>query len=216
MATDRDTATRGEQTRQAILKAAQELFLSQGYNGTSMRQIARRAGGIAVGGIYNHFSSKEDLFRALLEVHSPYDEILELLENLDGEDGPDLIRKALPGLQKIMLENAVFFDLVLIDVREGGGNAIRRLGNRVFPHLVAFAQRVMAAGGLRSDFDTFTLMRLMASVAIGFLITEMIAYSEGRLLFPNVPDFDEAYWFDALVEFVLHGVAAPEGEQAGG
>ena len=35
--------TRGEQTRQAILQAAHDLFIKQGYHGTSMRQITREA-----------------------------------------------------------------------------------------------------------------------------------------------------------------------------
>ena len=36
--------SRGEKTRQRILDAALELFCRQGYHGTSMRQIATRAG----------------------------------------------------------------------------------------------------------------------------------------------------------------------------
>ena len=52
-----ESSTKGERTRQEILQSAHQLFLKNGYHGTSMRQIAEGAG-IAVGGIYNHFASK--------------------------------------------------------------------------------------------------------------------------------------------------------------
>ena len=55
-----DTLTKGERTRQTIEEAAYELFLENGYSATSMRQIAERAE-LALGGIYNHFSGKEEI-----------------------------------------------------------------------------------------------------------------------------------------------------------
>ena len=61
----RNRQARGEQTQKDILQSALELFLNHGYHGTSMRRIAQQAG-IALGGIYNHFSSKEDLFVKIL------------------------------------------------------------------------------------------------------------------------------------------------------
>ena len=57
---------KGELTRSAIVEAAHQLFTTQGYHGTSMRQIANNAG-IALGGIYNHFANKEILYCAVLD-----------------------------------------------------------------------------------------------------------------------------------------------------
>lgn len=53
----------------AILGAASELFAMNGYQRTSMSDIAARAG-ISVGTVYNSFSSKAEL---LLEVFRAYD-----------------------------------------------------------------------------------------------------------------------------------------------
>ena len=44
---------------------AERLFAAQGYDGTSLRQIADRAD-IKQPGLYNHFSSKEALYEAVL------------------------------------------------------------------------------------------------------------------------------------------------------
>lgn len=50
--------------REQIVLAAARLFVEHGYAGTSMRQIAERAGMLA-GSVYHHFPAKEDLFVAI-------------------------------------------------------------------------------------------------------------------------------------------------------
>ncbi len=70
--------TRGEQTRTTILQVAHDLFIKQGYHGTSMRQIAQQAN-LALGGLYNHFSSKEQVFKAVFLAFHPYHEVLPLI-----------------------------------------------------------------------------------------------------------------------------------------
>jgi AcrR family transcriptional regulator len=56
----------GRQTRLAFLDAALELFADKGYFGTSLRDIAAKVG-VRESALYNHFTSKEALFDALLE-----------------------------------------------------------------------------------------------------------------------------------------------------
>lgn len=59
------TKTKGERTANRIMDIAEELFAAHGYDGTSLRQIAEKAD-IAQPGLYNHFSSKEALYQAVL------------------------------------------------------------------------------------------------------------------------------------------------------
>lgn len=51
----------GEKTRENILHQAAELFNTQGYAGASISDIMK-ATGLKKGGIYNHFTSKEQLW----------------------------------------------------------------------------------------------------------------------------------------------------------
>jgi AcrR family transcriptional regulator len=53
---------RAQQTRAAIIDAALELFRSNGYEATTMRAIAQRAG-VSTGNAYYYFSSKEELIQ---------------------------------------------------------------------------------------------------------------------------------------------------------
>lgn len=52
--------------RDRVLDAAAERFVHQGYAATTLRQIAADVG-IKAGSIYHHFSSKEELFAAILQ-----------------------------------------------------------------------------------------------------------------------------------------------------
>ena len=51
-------------TRERILDVALDLFVAQGYDGTSLRQIAEQLG-VTKAALYYHFESKEDILRAL-------------------------------------------------------------------------------------------------------------------------------------------------------
>jgi len=54
---------KGEQTRELILKSALDLLQDHGYEKTTMRAIARRAG-VSLGNAYHYFGSKELLIQA--------------------------------------------------------------------------------------------------------------------------------------------------------
>ncbi len=58
--------SKSERTEAAIVDAALELFAEYGYEATTMRQIADRAG-VSVGNSYYYFASKEALVQALYE-----------------------------------------------------------------------------------------------------------------------------------------------------
>jgi TetR/AcrR family transcriptional repressor of nem operon len=66
---EKEKTKKGEVTRLAIEDAAISLFLEHGYHATSMRQIADQAG-LALGGIYNHFKSKEALAAEILTAYA--------------------------------------------------------------------------------------------------------------------------------------------------
>ena len=55
--------TKGEQTRALILNSALELLREGGYEQTTMRAIAKKAG-VSLGNAYHYFTSKEHLIQA--------------------------------------------------------------------------------------------------------------------------------------------------------
>jgi AcrR family transcriptional regulator len=70
-------------TRDRILDVALELFTTQGYDKTSLRQIAERIG-FSKAAIYYHFASKDDILMALhLRLHEFGREALKALGEAD-------------------------------------------------------------------------------------------------------------------------------------
>jgi AcrR family transcriptional regulator len=84
-----------EETRRKLLKSARKIFARDGFEAARLEDIAKDAGHTR-GAFYAHFSSKEDLFFALLE-HQAYEhqvEIQRLLSPLNnGKDKLHAIRE---------------------------------------------------------------------------------------------------------------------------
>ena len=66
-ARQRKPQARGEATRQKILDAAENLFSVQGYDKTSIAEIATAAS-IGVGTLYHHFADKRSVLLALVDI----------------------------------------------------------------------------------------------------------------------------------------------------
>ena len=90
--------TKGEQTRREIVRKAAPLFNQKGFAGTSLSDLMA-ATGLQKGGIYRHFSSKEELAAEAFD----YAWQKAVSERLDGlEELPDSVDRL-----KRMLENFV-------------------------------------------------------------------------------------------------------------
>ena len=82
-------------TRNALLDAAERVFLAKGVAGTSLNDIAQAAG-TTRGAIYWHFEDKADLFNAMMDrVAMPLQCALSLVDAAPGEDPLPALRRAL-------------------------------------------------------------------------------------------------------------------------
>ncbi len=74
---------KGEQTKAHILETALTMFRERGYEGTTMRAVAREAG-VSLGNAYYYFESKEHLIQAFYE-RSHLDHLAACTEALENE-----------------------------------------------------------------------------------------------------------------------------------
>lgn len=82
-----------QQTREKVLQAARELFIERGYEGATIRDIARAAG-MSTGAVFASFADKNELFDAILN-----DDFAALLEPMqDAVIGATTAREALVGM----------------------------------------------------------------------------------------------------------------------
>jgi AcrR family transcriptional regulator len=111
----RPPRSQGPETREKILDVAQELFIRQGYDKTSLRDIAERLE-ITKAALYYYFERKEDILLELhLRLHAMGTTMLDELET--APDG--LARVALwPQLAAVMIDFMVENrELVLLHTR---------------------------------------------------------------------------------------------------
>jgi len=74
-----------EERKREIVATACELFLSKGYDSTTMKDVMRQLG-IAKGTIYHYFSSKEDLLEAVIDrvAEGEMERLKAVLKNMEG------------------------------------------------------------------------------------------------------------------------------------
>src|SRR5215831_5529281 len=165
--------TKGDQAVKEILVAAKRLFLSQGYNGTSMRAIASEAGYKSVAGLYNHFGTKHAIFEALVEQYSPYEELLTALESIQAATVAEFFHAALKLLLPLVSKNYDFIQLAQIDIREFQGATIGPLISAMLPRAFAILQRAQRLPGFPHE-EGIMLIRFFASIMIGYAFSERL------------------------------------------
>ncbi|MFF3560976.1 TetR/AcrR family transcriptional regulator [Streptomyces sp. NPDC002574] len=167
---------RGSDTKAEIRQVAIELFTEQGYEATSMREIAERLG-ITKAALYYHFTSKEDIVRSLFTDH------LDALDSLvawarEQPPGPDLRTRAVDRMVDLVTGNgmsAMRFALanqrVVRDLHPGRENAFERL-TELFE---------IVAGPEASVEEQLRLRAALLSVNIVLLAAQGLEASDERI-----------------------------------
>ncbi|MCH8025062.1 MAG: TetR/AcrR family transcriptional regulator, partial [Candidatus Marinimicrobia bacterium] len=120
--------------------------ITQGYHGTSMRDIATGAG-IAVGGIYNHFDSKETIFIEVMKRWHPFVQVQPLLNEAQGDTVRSILCDTIERLAAIHYANPTLYNLFFIEAVEFNGKHLPLLRDELKPLIVKWMQRIQAAEG---------------------------------------------------------------------
>jgi AcrR family transcriptional regulator len=192
---------RREHTRTAILQAAHDLFLKQGYHGTSMRQIAQ-ASHIALGGLYNHFPSKEKVFEAVFLAFHPYHEVLPMIAAAMGNNLEQLVQDAIHRMVQVVEGRPDFMNLMFIEMVEFNSVHARQLFAHLFPQGMQIVQQL---GGSYLDqmrsIPPPMVVRTFLGLFFGYYLTE-------TALAPAAPIEFRQDAMQYFVDIYLHGILA--------
>jgi AcrR family transcriptional regulator len=194
-----DTPKKGEITRLAIEDAAMKLFLEQGYHATSMRQIAERAE-LALGGIYNHFSSKDEIFEGIIIDKHPYKQILPAILEAQGETVEEFFKNAFQIVISELNKRPEFVNLLFIELVEFKGKHGALLLKEIAPKILpVFEKLIKSRKGLRVT-NPAVLMRSFVGMIMSYYVTGMIiSNSIVNKLMPK--DISDQY-----IDIFLHGI----------
>lgn len=148
--------------RDALLKAAEELFAEKGVEAVSTREIAARAG-VNSGLVHRHFGNKETLLRAVLE--SMTAEISSV--DPDGEESAILMR-----FFQALRERETYWKLLARTMLDG--QPVDYVQG-TFP-TIGFATDVIrelqSRGKGPKDFDPRAVAAILTAMAFGWLVLE--------------------------------------------
>ncbi len=105
---------KGERTAERILDAAEQSFAERGFEGTTLRDVASRAG-LRTPSLYNHFAGKESLYAAVLERG-----IGPVLEALTGDDATRDSEQVIRTVMALLGQRPNLPRLVLHETLSGG------------------------------------------------------------------------------------------------
>ncbi len=108
-----------EKNRRDIETAALWLFTRQGFHGTTVREIARKAG-TSMGNLYNYYENKDEIFVSLTR-HMGAEmaaiqarELLPLMNSME----PEALKKLALAIGRVVSQNLDYWRLMYIDVVE--------------------------------------------------------------------------------------------------
>ncbi len=184
-------------TRAAILDAASALFREDGFDRTSMDEIAKRAS-VARGTLYYNFASKDDIAIGIAERHrtAGYAQLLE--RKAAGANALTLLDEffAFAGAWIARNRDAAFIGTTA--AMRGIGRSPDRPGTTaVFEEVVRQGQE---EGLIRPDIEPTVAARLL-----GALLTQ------AALLGPDPSNEDDTRWPLQLLRVALAGLLAEDG-----
>ena len=182
----------GDESRQRILAAASDVFAEHGFEKTTIRAVAGRAG-ISVGGIYLYFHNKEELYTGLMR--SQMDEFLSRVELLRTYTPLAALRKLIELYMEIAVTKTRMLSAGIkeydLEFKRPIRDAFFKAQHRI---IVDILQQGMRDGSFRSvDCSTAALMILVT------LRGAILGYLTGDIRRPKE-------YGTALYEFFLNGI----------
>lgn len=195
----KEKSTKGEATRLAVEDAAIALFMEQGYHATSMRQIAERAE-LALGGIYNHFASKEEIFAAIIIDKHPYKKVLPVVLAAKGDTAEEFFKNAARFVIEELSGNPEYMQLLLIEIVEFKGVHGKLMLREVAPKILPIFEKVVRSRKELRTTNPALVMRSFFGMIISYFITDMVVSNSvlSQLMPKNT--------VDVYVDLFLHGV----------
>jgi AcrR family transcriptional regulator len=155
---------RRTRTRGKVFDAAVELIAEQGYSGTSVEDIAERAG-VAKGTIFYNFGSKEELFSQLLEfgIHRLAERLTAKVEGLHGARAVEALAD---GILEVVEPPPAFIQVVVAELYRTGRSWQDTL-ELVREEAARVIREVIEEGQDHGELDPLIDARLAAGALMG-------------------------------------------------
>ena len=199
-----------EETRDAILRAAHHLFMSQGYHAVSTRQIAD-ASGVTQPALYHHFADKQDLYMAVLNM--PFTSLRVTLERI-AQRNDTVEQRLIQAARFLVAQGGDYTSQMFHDIDHVLPPNLRqqihdRFATSVVTPLAAIFEYGIAQGALRSHTAGGTDPHTAALLLLTMLqqLSDVLQITPPGVQRPRLTQAQQA---DLVVRVLLHGLAIPQ------
>ncbi|MBT0570975.1 TetR/AcrR family transcriptional regulator [Curvibacter sp. CHRR-16] len=192
-----------------LLSAAMTLFTEKGFAATRVEDIAKRAG-VSKGTLFLYFSSKEDLFKAVVRenIQGRFSEWREMIDTFEGSTRELIHTCTQQWWEHMVNTNAAGIDLVLINEGEHFPDLVHFYQTEVMMPGHALVRTVIERGiakgefrPLNAEYATYSLVALM-----NFM--NLVKHKPAFVL-PQIRSLDMTHYLATQVDYILHGFNAP-------
>ena len=197
---------KGNSTREHVIGIAMNLFVLNGFHGTSLRNLAQESG-LALGGIYNHFANKDEIFEEVLFSYHPWLMIPDVVSTSKGSNLEEFTHDAAHRLRVIWNNSPNLMKLHHIETIEFQGRHLSKLFERVFQDLTIAVDIIKKKNPQLSDIQTANFSRAMLGLFFAYLATHRLPDELKESNFENTT-------FDYLTDAYLFGVLTGKNEDS--
>lgn len=191
--------SKGERTRHTLIESAKQLFTEKGYHGTSMRDIARKAN-LALGGVYNHFKDKEELFDAVINTYHPLVRLPFLLKDIEGDNAEEILYTTALKLLSELDTNPAYINLLFIEAVEFQGRHMPSIIALVYPRIIALMQQIGATDKRLKSIPPALLFSTFMGNLTAFLLAKHLLMNSIGSEMGDLEDYLRVYLFGILNE----------------
>jgi len=192
----------GHLRRAEILKAAEVIFVAEGYEGATIRKIAEEVG-VSSTALYMHFSDKDQILTEICT--RAMEELLAINSEISARPiaAVSRVRMMLEAYVRFALENPNAYRLVFCSAALARSphrqSATKRIGEECFARFSGVVREIAAEGRLKTG-DTATVAQVLWAACHG-----MVALVITRPSFEWPPS---ETFMQVMIDGLLHGLVA--------
>ncbi len=193
-----------QERRRQIIDTAVQLFCRKGFSGTTTREVAKAAG-VSEATLFKHFSTKEDLYAAIIEAKAQSEQIVSsLVQAAERQDDVELLRTLATEMIERARTDSSLMRLLFFSALEGHALSDMFFRSRMTTIDVFLGRYIagrIAAGAFRPADPMQAAWNFMGMITVHVLRTELFGQK-------SPPDLTTAVVVEQMVSLFLQGVRA--------
>lgn len=164
--------------RITILNAALDIFVEQGFEGTRIQEIANRSS-LSYGLVYHYFSSKEEVFRTLVEI--ALGAAGSLIKALPDSPSPEAFGSFVA--RALADSSPLYFSIIVEALTNRGVPA--DLADKARETVLGFKAAIAAAGRDFPQLEAEARAEAILALLLGTSIMKVCGLSDGNFAYPS-------------------------------